>query len=814
MSLSGVSGAIVLDSAGLSSAEAAARLQRNGGNEITRRKQAGVLRLVFEQFRSPIVLLLLVATALSALVGEALDAVVIAAVVIVNAAVGFVQEFRAARAIEALQAMTAPQARVLRDGHSTIVPAKDIVDGDLLLFEAGDVVAADARLTEAHALLANEASLTGESVTVNKGTAPSKPGAATAERSDWMFLGTAVAKGTGRAVVQQTGMKTELGKIASLLTQEVAQATPLQKRLAKVSKTLIYCCGGIVIGVAGLGLLRGRPWMEVLASAISLAIAAVPEGLAAIVTVALALGVRRMAARHVLVRKMDAVETLGCTTVICTDKTGTLTTGVMRVRELWGANKTRLLDAAAACCDAELRSDGLTGVGDPMELAILARAAEANILRPEIETLRPRVAETPFDADRKCMSVQRADGVLYLKGAIEVVRELCLSVPPDLSAVNDRMVERGLRVLAVAVGTTAYERELEWLGLIGLADPPRPEAIAAIKEAHAAGIATVMITGDHAGTALAIARELGLLSAKERPADFVHARATAEDKLRIVKAWQQRGAIVAMTGDGVNDAPALLAAEIGIAMGKTGTEVTREASDMILADDNFASIIAAVKEGRGIFENIRKTLVYLLAGNAGELALMFVAAAIGLPVPLLPLHLLWINLVTDGLPALALVSDPVDADVMRAPPRRPDAPMLGRAQWWTIVWRGALAASVALSAFVWMLRTREVAQAQDVAFCVLVFGELFRSFAARHPNKTFWQVGIFSNWKLLATIGVSAALQVGIHYIPFMQRALVLSPLSWSDWALCVGLGLFPVTVIELSKLVRALVIHRREAQA
>ena len=471
-------------------------------------------------------------------------------------------------------------------------------------------------------------------------------------------MGTSIATGTGLAEVFATGMQTELGKIAHLLATTEETVTPLQQRLARVSQALLYICGGIVALVALAGWLRGWPVMQVFMAAVSLAVAAVPEGLPAVVTIALAVGVQRMAARHVLIRRLPAVETLGCATVICTDKTGTLTTGVMRVRELHGADEATLIFAAAACVDAELGHDGKPGVGDPTEVAILIAADERGTHRAEIERTNARVTVVPFDSVSKRMSIERADGQVYIKGAVESVLPLCVSGVDDASAVNAQMAGRGLRILAVAVAPAGAEPRATLLGLIGFADPPRPEAIAAVAAARAAGITTVMITGDHPVTARAIAKELGVLSDAESTDDRVHARATPEDKINIVRSWKERGAVVAMTGDGVNDAPALREAHIGIAMGPTGTEVTREASDMVLADDNFASIVAAIREGRGIFDNIRKTLVYLLSGNMAELTVMLVAALGGLPLPLLPLHLLWINVVTDGLLALALVVDP------------------------------------------------------------------------------------------------------------------------------------------------------------
>jgi len=788
---------------GLSSTEAQRRLIEFGPNEIRREKATSALALFARQFGSPVIWLLVGASVVSAALGELLDAGAIGAIVIVNAVIGFLQEHRAERAVMALRSMTAPRARVVRDGHSVMIPADAIVPGDVLVLEAGDVAAADARLHTAHALTTNEAPLTGESTPVEKTTVPTRLETPLAERHDFVFMGTSVATGTGLAEVVATGMQTELGRIAHLLSTAEDSVTPLQRRLARVSQTLLYICGGIVAVVALAGLLRGWPLMQVFMAAVSLAVAAVPEGLPAVVTIALAVGVQRMAARHVLVRRLPAVETLGCATVICTDKTGTLTTGVMRVRELWGPDHTKLLFAAAACCDAEITQDGQSGIGDPTEVAILLAAAERGIHRDEIERTAPRLAEVPFDSVQKRMSIERADGRVYIKGAVESVLPLCVTVADEVAPANVQMAERGLRILAVAVAPAGHQERATLHGLVGIADPPRTEAIEAVAAARAAGITTVMITGDHQLTARAIARELGIVSTRDVEGDVVHARATPEDKIRIVREWKARGAIVAMTGDGVNDAPALREAHIGIAMGRTGTEVTREASDMILADDNFASIVAAVAEGRGIFDNIRKTLVYLLSGNAAELTVMLVAALGGLPLPLLPLHLLWINVVTDGLPALALVVDPPEADVLQRPPRHPDEPMLGRAQWRFIITTGLLQAVATLGVFVWALNARDLTEARNLAFSVLVFGELFRAFAARSTTRVFWEVGAFTNMRLLGVVVFSVLLQLGIHHIPAAQAMFEIGPLSAADCALTVLVALSPVTVIEISKLAR-----------
>ena len=786
-------------SGGLTSADASCRRREHGPNEISREEGPSGWLVLARQFNSPVIYLLVAACVLSAGLGEAADAIAILTIVVLNGLIGFAQERRAERAILALHSMTAPRARVRRDGMLRVIPAADVVVGDVLVLEAGDLVPADARLVAAANLTTNEASLTGESVPAGKSAEAAPADAPLAERTDSVFMGTAVAAGTAVAEVVAIGMATELGRIAHLLATAESGETPLQTRLAGVTRLLVKICLGIVGAVAVAGALRGWAALDVFLASVSLAVAAVPEGLPAVVTIALAVGVQRMAARHVLIRRLAAVETLGCATVVCTDKTGTLTTGVMTVRELWGGDERRLLFAAAACTDAEWRPGG--GVGDPTELAILAAAADRGIERREIESARPRVSVAPFDAVRKRMAIRRADGVLYVKGAVEeVVPRSARGTDGALDA-NAAMAARGLRVLAVAIGHDADERNLELVGLIGISDPPRPEAIAAVAAAHAAGITVVMITGDHPVTARAIAGELGLADREGGVDELVHARATPEDKLRIVRAWKARGEIVAMTGDGVNDAPALREAHIGIAMGRTGTEVTREASDMVLADDNFASIIAAVKEGRGVYDNIRKTLVYLLAGNTSELIVMLAAALAGLPLPLLPIQLLWINIVTDGLPALALVMDPVDDEALARPPRAPSEPMLGRAQWRAVLWTGLLEGSAVLAVFAWALRTSTVADARSVAFTTIVFAELFRAFAARSATRIFWAVGALTNVRLLLVIALSAAAQIGLYLVPPAREIFGIVPLPAWHWGLCVVVGLLPVSVIELRKL-------------
>jgi Ca2+-transporting ATPase len=789
---------------GLTSAAAAERLAVLGRNELAREPPPSWPSRLLAQFRSPLVALLLGACVVAALLGERGDAIAIAAIVVINAFVGLLQESRAERALAALAGMTAPRCRVLRDGHQTIVPAAEVVRDDVVLLEAGDVVPADALLEEAVALTTNEAALTGESAPVEKrvGTLPDVP---LAERRGEVFMGTSVATGTGRAQVTATGMATELGRIAGLLTSVKREETPLQRRLERVGKFLLVGCLAIVALMAVVGLLRARPALEVLLSAVSLAVAAVPEGLPTVVTIALAVGVQRMAARNVLVRRLAAVETLGSTTVICTDKTGTLTTGVMAVRDVWGVDHDRVLAAAAACCDAELGADGRGGAGDPTELAILAAAYARDIRREVIEAQQPRCSARPFDSERRRMSVLRADGVLYAKGALESILPLCARGAPvaDAEAAAAEMAGRGLRVLAVALGAGPDEADLELVGLVGMADPPRTEAIEAVAAARAAGIHTVMITGDHPVTAEAIAREMGIAGPRDAVAEVVHARATPEDKLRIVRALKAEGHVVAMTGDGVNDAPALREAHVGVAMGKTGTEVTRAAADVVLADDSFASIVAGVREGRGIFDNIRKTLMYLLTGNLGELVVMLGAAVVGLPLPLLPLHLLWVNLVTDGLPALALVLETPSPRVMARPPRAPSEPMLGRPEWTAVVVTGLLEGGVVLGTFAWALRGNDEAAARTLAFGTLVFCELFRAFGARSRTRVLWELGVLTNVRLLAVVVLSAVLQLALHQVSGLRALFQLQTLDARHLLTAIVLGLVPVTAVEVAKLAR-----------
>ena len=867
---------------GLSAARAAERIARDGSNELTDVARITALQILRGQFTSLIVWVLIAAGAISAVVGDAVDAIAIFAIVGLNALIGFYQEFHAEKSIAALKRMTAPQATVRRDGSVTTIPATGIVAGDVLVLEAGDLIAADARLLQAASLTCIESALTGESEAATKQAATLAPGEIPlGDRSNMLYMGTSVATGTAQAVVVATAMNTELGRIAALLeTAGVKQGTPLQRKLDSVGRILVWAALGIVALLFGLGLLRGTNPFDLLMTSISLAVAAVPEGLPAVVTVALSLGVLRMARRRVLMRTIAAVETLGSTSVICTDKTGTLTVGEMTVRLLHVAGQhyevtgegygpggeirvdgvpptapqsawaLELATVLLGCNNAHLVHDDGTWrtIGDPTEGALLAAGAKAGGDRTRIEKEMPKQHELPFDSDRKRSTVirQMPDGTLraLTNGAPGPLLDRCTHLytgtgtralgSEDREQIRSQitvMASQALRVLgsayrelgnASAATFTAdvVERGMVFVGLTGMYDPPRPEAKHAIATCRAAGIRVVMITGDHPHTAAAIAEQLGLTAGaavtgteldtmadeelKHRaPAITVYARVTAEHKLRIVRALQAGDAVVAMTGDGVNDAPAIKGADIGIAMGIAGTEVTKEAADMIITDDNFATILAAVEEGRGIYDNIRKTLQYLLAGNTGELLLMTLCVALGLPSPLLPIHLLWINLVTDGLPALCLATDAIDPDVMKRPPRRRSESITDRAFLRTMLLTGLLTGGAAFAVYLYTLKVASPDAARTYAFTVLVFAELLRSFGARSESTAVWRISLRTNVKLVAVVALSFSLQLWSQHSDTFGRFLKTTSMPLGDCLLLLAAGAIPLVVLELVKVTR-----------
>jgi len=867
---------------GLTALEAQHRLEAEGRNELRGQGSASALRVFLRQFRSVVIWILIGAAVLSALLHERLDAIAIGLIVVLNALIGFYQEWRAERSMAALRALSSPQARVVRDGAVVGIPAPEIVRGDLLLLEAGDRVAADARLIEADALRADEAPLTGESQPVSKlASRLASPDVPLAERVNMAYQGTGIVAGQGRALVIATGMDTEVGQIATLIQQAGAEDTPLQRRLDQVGRHLLIASLAIVAVVFGLGVFRGEPPIRMLLVAVSLAVAAVPEGLPAVVTVALSLGVGRMVRRNALVRRLSAVETLGSVQVVCSDKTGTLTTGEMTVRALWTAGREiqvtgsgyaptgslceagreidghadrvvrSLLTAAAASSEAILQQEGdaPTVLGDPTEGALLVAAAKADIHRDELERTCERLRVLPFDSERKRMTIVRATPGgprAFVKGAPDVLLELCHSwtgadgeshplAAADRAAVaaaNEGFAGRAMRVIAVAVRELSHaqvtdlaperlEQELTLIGLLAMYDPPRPEAREAVNRCRKAGIRTIMITGDHPATAAAVGRELGMLAPgdavlagaelqrlsdeqlSQRVDDVaVYARVTAADKLRIVHAFRTRGTVVAMTGDGVNDAPAVKEASVGLAMGRTGTEVTKEASDVVITDDNFASIVSAVEEGRGIYDNIKKCLQYLLAGNAAEILVMLVASLVAWPVPLVPIQLLWINLVTDGLPALALASDPVDPAAMSRPPRPSEEQLVDRPFLVRLLLTGSLSAAVALAAFghAW-LQHHDLALARTYAFTALVFEELLRSLTARSLHSPTWTRAGFPNPRLLVVVAASIVLQAGILLMPELHAWFGVSPISLPEIGELLALGAIPSLVLDMSKL-------------
>jgi Ca2+-transporting ATPase len=876
----------------------------HGPNRLTEVPPASRMKRFLMQFTELVIWILIVAAIISGWMREWTDTIVILAIVLLNGVMGFLQEQKADQALAALRRMSVPRARVIRGGSVQAVAAAELVPGDRLDLEAGDHVPADVRLLYTVGLRIEESALTGESSPVDKEAGLLlEHDAPLAERLNMAYMGTTVVGGKASAAVVATGMHTELGQIAGMLQRHAPEPTPLQKQLAGLGRVLVAGCLVIVGAIFVLQIARGTKLQDAFLLSVSLAVAAVPEGLPAVVTIALALGLQRMARRHALIRKLPSVETLGSVTIICTDKTGTLTRNQMTVREMYAGGSEYEVTGVGYTPEGEFRKRGQTQsvpdplaeldlvqaltigawanyarlersgttrpeplkaadknvcptneghsvrwrlTGDPTEGALVVAALKAGILTANRE--HQLLYEIPFDSDRKRMSViargLNGRGTMYTKGAPEVVLSLCsferidgqiVQLTADRKSAilraNADMAGRALRVLALAYREfpdvwphDCPEADLVFAGLAGMFDPPREEAREAVARCHAAGIRPVMITGDHPATALAVACELGIACAEDQlltgrqldqigddalreqaPRTAVYARVTAQHKLRIVRAWQNRGEVVAMTGDGVNDAPAVKAADIGIAMGRGGTDVTREAAAMVLTDDNFASIIAAVEEGRGIFDNIRKFIHYLLGCNTGEVLFMLVGALAGWLPPLTAIQILWINLVTDALPALALGLEPPEPDIMSRRPRPKTEGVITRRRGMQMLMHGALIASVTVIGFATVYRhdADSLRRAQTVAFCVLSYSQLFYSFSCRSQRYTMPELGFFTNRNLLWAIGISGLLQLAV-FAPHLRKLFgVTVDLGW-DWASILVLSLLPVTIIEIAKLMRA----------
>ena len=844
---------------GLSTQEAQERLAKYGENKLTEKKKKTNLQRFLDQFKDAMIIILLVAAAVSFGVAcfghdpmEFFEPALILLIVVLNAVLGMMQESKAEKALDALKNLSAPHARVLRDGKEQVIDASQLVPGDIIRLEAGDFIPADVRLLKSVSLKSEEAALTGESVPAEKDAGQEIPeNAPLGDRANMVFSGCSITYGTATAVVTGTGMRTEMGKIAGLLEGEAETQTPLQQKLAQLGKYLGFLALAACAVIFAVGLFNGIPVLEIFMTSVSLAVSAIPEGLPAIVTIVLAIGVQRMVKKNALIRRLPAVETLGSASVICSDKTGTLTQNRMTLTKVWVEGEPaleavssqnsqaarKLLQYGALCCDGSVTygEDGSEQhIGDPTETAILVAAHKNGMEQGALEKAAPRLAELPFDSDRKLMTtVNRIDGqlVAIVKGAFDMMAARCVS--GDLSAAqekNEEMSRQALRVLAVGykpleevpeeLTSDTLETGLTLLGLVGMIDPPRPEAKAAVATCRQAGIKPVMITGDHVVTASAIARELGILEEGDRAITgaqlddmtdqeldkevariSVYARVSPENKIRIVKAWQRQGQVVSMTGDGVNDAPALKAADIGCAMGITGTDVAKGAADMTLTDDNFATIVDAVREGRGIYANIRKVVGFLLGTNIGEVLTVFFAMILWHKTPLLSMQLLWINLVTDSLPAISLGMEAVEDDVMDQKPKPKDEGIFAHGLGVRVVLQGCMFALLTLTAFVLGERFGGSLEAgQTMAFLVLSLTQIVQAFNMRSEHSLF-RIGPFTNRKLNGAALISLALVAFVLVTPVrIAFGLVLLP----GWLYLVGLGLIlvPLVVMELAKAV------------
>jgi Ca2+-transporting ATPase len=856
--LSGEEAAARLDSdphRGLSIEAASAGLVQHGPNDLSDIKtgRRHPMAMLAAQFTDFMIVVLIAAAIIAGLVGEPQDSIAIVVIVLLNGILGFVQEYRAERAMAALRQMAAPMASVIRDGKVHPVPAHDLVPGDIVKLEAGNIVPADLRLLELSSLKVNESALTGESQVVDKRVAQlDAPDLQLGDRLNLAYKGTVVTYGRGHGLVVATGMRTELGKIAALLSGEVGK-TPLQKRLARFGKNLALVVLAICVIIFVAGLLRGEQPLVMLLTAVSLAVAAIPEALPAVVTISLALGAARMVKQNALIRRLPAVETLGSVTYICSDKTGTLTQNRMHVDCVLAAGENRAalqgtegtpwqeLGLAMALCNDAVTDAAGNLTGDPTETALLVAAQAAGFSKASLQGTHPRVAEIPFDADRARMSTlhQEGEGVLVLvKGSPEGVLPLCVdqlaahgTLPIDSAALHDEaeaLAKQGLRVLAFALrrlprlpealDEATLETGLTFIGLAGLIDPPRPEAAEAVAACKAAGIIPVMITGDHPATARAIAHRLGIIEdgAKvltggklarltleefEREVDSVrvYARINPEQKIKIVQALQAKGEFVAMTGDGVNDAPALKMADIGIAMGKGGTDVAREAAHMTLLDDNFATIVHAVREGRRIFDNIRKFVKYTMTSNSGEIWTIFLAPFLGLPIPLLPIHILWINLVTDGLPGLALANEQAEPNVMQRPPRPPQESIFSHGMWQHMLWVGLLMGGVCLLTQAWAIHIGS-AHWQSMVFTVLTLSQLGHVLAIRYERDSLFTRGVLSNRMLIGALTLTFVMQMAVLYVPWLNSIFKTEPLGLKEMIFCLAMSSIVFFAVEIEK--------------
>lgn len=852
---------------GLTTEEAQKRLAEHGPNTLPEKQARSLLTMVVGQFTDFMIVVLLIAALISGFIGEPQDTIAILVIVLLNAIIGVVQEFRAERAMAALRKMAAPEAVVLRDAHAVTLSAIDLVPGDVVMLDAGDIVPADLRMLDVEEMQADESSLTGESNPVEKlSSCLAETNLAIGDRQNLAFKNSLITRGRGKGVVVATAQGTEIGRIAELLRGEERVKTPLQKRLTRFGRYLALAVLAICVVVFIAGFLQGQPPMLMFLTAVSLAVAAIPEALPAVVTISLALGARKLIQHHALVRNLPAVETLGSVTYICADKTGTLTQNSMTVELFFAAAEGHESLPApdsdepwaelgqAMALNNDVSEKNAKAAGEPTELALFEAALNAGFDKASLEQLKPRVAVIPFDSQRKQMMTfhqlnqSSEEVVAYVKGAPEKVLAECVkTVGNDVSLVFDpeavlaeaeRLANDGYRVLAFAkrefsvlpkpVEAETALQNLTFLGLVALIDPPRPEVPQAVADCLTAGITPVMITGDHPGTAMAIARRLGIvdddhakmligqelsdLSDEEFSSIVesvrVYARVTPEQKLRIVKALQEKDQFVAMTGDGVNDAPALKRAGIGIAMGLKGTDVAREAADMVLLDDDFTSIVRTVCAGRRIFDNIRKFINYTLSSNSGEIWTLLLAPFLGLPIPLLPIHILWVNLVTDGLPGLALTAEPAEPDIMRRKPRPTNDNIFAHGMWQRIVWVGLFIAAISLAAMAWAI-SREAAHWQTMVFTVLTVSQLFNSLSVRSESASLFRIGLFSNLPLLAAVMITLLLQMAVIYTPALNVIFHTQPLPMFDLAVCIALSSLVLFAVEIEKwLVRRGVLY------